>query len=82
MVLFPRARILTLVPIFFFIRLIYVPAGFFIGAWFVMQLISAFVGSDTSGVAFVAHVGGFVAGYILVKVLGPRRTFRPRSIGW
>ena len=82
MVLFPRARILTLVPIFFFVRLIYVPAGFFIGAWFVMQLISAFVGSDTSGVAFVAHVGGFITGYILVKTMGPRRTFRPRSIGW
>jgi rhomboid family protein len=82
MVLFPRARVLTLVPIFFFIRLIYVPAGFFIGLWFVIQLASAALGAAGSGVAFTAHVGGFVAGYILVKVLGPRRTLRPRSLGW
>jgi membrane associated rhomboid family serine protease len=82
MVLFPRARVLTLIPIFFFIRLVYVPAGFFIGAWFVIQLVSAFLGSDGSGVAFAAHVGGFITGYILVKVLGPRRTFRPRSAEW
>jgi membrane associated rhomboid family serine protease len=82
MVLFPRARVLTLVPIFFFIRLIYVPAGFFIGLWFVTQLVSALLGAETGGVAFAAHVGGFVAGYVLVKVLGPRRTFRPRSVGW
>ena len=78
MVLFPRARVLTLVPIFFFIRLIYVPAGFFIGLWFVIQLFSAFAGSQGSGVAFVAHVGGFVAGWVLVKMLGPR----PRRAGW
>jgi membrane associated rhomboid family serine protease len=78
MVLFPRARVLTLVLILFFVRLIYVPAGFFIGLWFVIQLLSAFVGSQGSGVAFVAHVGGFVAGWVLLKVLGPR----PRRAGW
>jgi membrane associated rhomboid family serine protease len=81
-VLFPRAHVLTLVPIFFFIRLIYVPAGFFIGGWFVIQLLSAVLGSESSGVAFVAHIGGFVAGYVLVKVMGPRRSFRPRTLGW
>jgi membrane associated rhomboid family serine protease len=78
MVLFPRARVLTLVPIFFFIRLIYVPAGFFIGLWFVLQLLSAFVGDQGSGVAFVAHVGGFVTGFVLVKTLAPRAGWRPR----
>ncbi len=81
MVLFPRARVLTLVPIFFFIRLIYVPAGFFIGLWFAIQLLNAFLGSETSGVAFVAHVGGFVAGWVLVKLLGPRRGWRARRAG-
>jgi membrane associated rhomboid family serine protease len=80
MVLFPRARVLTLVPMFF--RLMYIPAGFFIGLWFVIQLASAVVGAAGSGVAFAAHVGGFVAGYILVKVLGPRRTLRPDSLWW
>ncbi len=79
MVLFPRARVLTLVPIFFFIRLIYVPAGFFIGLWFVVQLASALLGgAQGSGVAFVAHVGGFFAGYLLVKLWGPRTTYRVR----
>ncbi len=82
MVLFPRARVLTLVPIFFFIRLIYVPAAFFIGLWFAIQLLNAFLGSETSGVAFVAHVGGFVAGWALVKLMGPRRDWRARSAGW
>jgi membrane associated rhomboid family serine protease len=81
MVLYPRAHVLTLVPIFFFIRLMYIPAGFFIGAWFVIQLVSALVGSDASGVAFVAHIGGFVTGYILVKVMKPRSVFRPRGLG-
>jgi membrane associated rhomboid family serine protease len=82
MVLFPRARVLTLVPIFFFIRLIYVPAAFFIGLWFAIQLLNAFLGSETSGVAFVAHVGGFVAGWALVKLMGPRRDWRARRAGW
>ena len=82
MVLFPRARVLTLVPIFFFIRLIYVPAAFFIGLWFAIQLLSAFLGSEAGGVAFVAHVGGFVAGWILVKLMGPRHGWRARRAGW
>ena len=82
MVLFPRARVLTLVPIFFFIRLIYVPAAFFIGLWFAIQLLSAFLGSEAGGVAFVAHVGGFVAGWILVKLMGPRHSWRARRAGW
>jgi len=82
MVLFPRARVLTLIPIFIFIRLVYVPAGFFIGLWFVIQLASAFLGSEGSGVAFVAHVGGFVTGFALVKLMGPRQGFRARRAGW
>ncbi|HVI76251.1 MAG TPA: rhomboid family intramembrane serine protease [Anaeromyxobacteraceae bacterium] len=82
MVLFPRARVLTLVPIFFFIRLIYVPAGFFIGLWFLLQLVSAFLGDQGSGVAFVAHVGGFVTGFVLVKMLAPRAGWRARGTGW
>jgi membrane associated rhomboid family serine protease len=82
MIMFPRARVLTLVPIFFFIRLIYVPASFFIGLWFVIQLVSAVLGNEGSGVAFVAHIGGFVAGWILVKVLAPRSGWRSRRVGW
>ncbi len=79
LVLYPRARILTLVPIFIFIRLIYIPAYFFIGLWFAFQLLSAFLGGAGSGVAFFAHVGGFVAGFILVKLMRVRPRYRPRG---
>ena len=80
MVLFPRARVLTLVPILFFIRLIYVPATFFIGLWFAIQVLSALLGNEGSGVAFVAHVGGFVSGWVLVKVLHPRRRWGAQGV--
>jgi membrane associated rhomboid family serine protease len=82
MVLFPRAQVLTLIPIFIFIRVIYLPAGFFLGAWFVIQLVSAVFGSAGSGVAFAAHVGGFVAGFVLVKAMGPRRSYALPRAGW
>ncbi|BDG08410.1 rhomboid family intramembrane serine protease [Anaeromyxobacter paludicola] len=72
LVLFPRARVLTLVPIFFFIRLMYLPAFFFIGAWFVLQLLSAAWGGGGSGIAFMAHVGGFLSGLALVRLLRRR----------
>ncbi len=81
MVLFPRARVLTLIPIVFFVRLLYVPAAFFIGLWFVIQLVSALLGNE-SGVAFVAHIGGFIAGWVLVKLLAPPRGWRARRMGW
>ncbi len=80
LVLFPRARVLTLVPIFFLIRLMYLPASFFIGIWFAIQLLSAAFGGRGSGVAFFAHIGGFVAGFILVKLIGPRPTYRRRAV--
>ncbi len=82
MLLFPRARVLTLIPIFFLIRLIYLPATFFIGAWFVIQLVSAVLGGETSGVAFVAHIGGFVTGWLFVRLFAARLTWRARRWGW
>ncbi len=82
MLLFPRARVLTLIPIFFLIRLIYLPATFFIGAWFVIQLVSAVLGGEASGVAFVAHIGGFVTGWLFVRLFAARSTWRARRWGW
>ncbi len=83
MLMFPRARVLTLVWILFFFRLVYVPAGFFIGLWFVIQLVSAVLGDTGSGVAFVAHVGGFVTGFVLMKVFPPRGGgWRARRASW
>jgi membrane associated rhomboid family serine protease len=78
MLLFPRARVLTLVFILFLIRLVYVPAGFFIGLWFAIQLLNAVLGSTAGGVAFMAHVGGFVTGFVLMKLVGPSRRWKAR----
>jgi membrane associated rhomboid family serine protease len=65
-VLYPHSRILTLVPIFFFIQLIEVPAIFFLGIWLIMQLLSGFASMGAqaadAGVAFAAHVAGFAVG--------------------
>lgn len=73
-VLYPGARILTLVPIFVFIQFIQVPAFVFLGLWFFLQLQGgAFSSAGSGGVAFWAHVGGFVAGIVLLKAMDPAR---------
>jgi membrane associated rhomboid family serine protease len=65
LVLFPGARVLTLLPIFP-VTTTYIPAVFFLGIWFVMQVFSGAlqwgISQPTSGVAFLAHVGGFITG--------------------
>lgn len=72
-VFFPASRIVTLVFIPpFFVEAILVPAWFYLGFWFLMQLFSGIVSlpfMNMGGVAFWAHVGGFVAGYATAKVL-------------
>ena len=71
--MFPRARIVTLV-FFFFITWIVLPAWLWIGIWIALQLLSQ-VGSvaGNTGVAYMAHIGGFIAGMLLLLVLRPRR---------
>ena len=76
MVLFPGARVHTLVPLGFFVRIMELPAVAVIGIWFLIQVVSSLVTfgmTERGGVAFAAHVGGFVAGLLLVWVLRPRR---------
>jgi membrane associated rhomboid family serine protease len=77
-VLYPHSRVLTAVFIVFFLDLIEIPAIFFLGIWFLMQLFSG-VGSiganASSGVAFWAHVAGFVAGV----ALGLLRRYRDKQ---
>jgi membrane associated rhomboid family serine protease len=87
LVLYPRSRIVTLVPIFFFIQLIEVPAVFFLGIWFLLQfasgigsIASATGGEPAGGVAFWAHIAGFVAGVSGVIVF--RRPERQRVEWW
>jgi membrane associated rhomboid family serine protease len=79
MTLFPHARVRTLI-FFFLIFIRELPAALLIGFWFAQQLLSVFFGGSSSGVAFMAHVGGFVAGLVLVRVLGRRATWRPRRV--
>jgi membrane associated rhomboid family serine protease len=72
LVLFPRARVTTLVFLGFFYQLIDVPALIVLGFWFVLQLVDglASLGATQSGggVAFFAHIGGFVAGAVIARV--------------
>jgi membrane associated rhomboid family serine protease len=72
LVMYPTARILTLVPVLFFPFIFEVPAVFFIGVWFVSQLFSGTLSLISTqyyeGVAWWAHVGGFVAGIVLLPV--------------
>lgn len=73
--LFPNARVLALVPLFWYFSVIPVPAVIFLGLWFILQLIPGFasLGTLASGVAYWAHIGGFIAGIILVILFGGRR---------
>jgi rhomboid family protein len=79
---YPFARVLTLVPIFVFIQVIEIPALIVLGFWFLMQFfygtasLAVTAASDTGGVAWWAHVGGFVIGILLIGMF-PRRD-RPR----
>jgi membrane associated rhomboid family serine protease len=83
-VLYPRARVLIWFPIMF---LFYLPAWVTLGYWFAMQFLSgaatsmAAYSDTTGGVAFWAHVGGFVAGIVLIKLL-PERPRRYRYGTW
>jgi membrane associated rhomboid family serine protease len=74
LMLYPRARVLTLIFLGFFVRLLWIPAGFVLGIWFLIQLWSGSMESpqNASGVAFWAHVGGFVAGILLVGLFKKR----------
>jgi membrane associated rhomboid family serine protease len=76
LVLFPRSHVATLIPLGFFLRVTMVPAALVLGLWFVLQLFSGVLslgGPDVGGVAFWAHIGGFVAGVVMALVLGKRR---------
>jgi membrane associated rhomboid family serine protease len=81
LVIFPNARVLTALVIVIFVRLMYIPARFFIVAWFALQILSVVIGGRP-GVAFFAHIGGFVAGFLLVRIIGRRPSWRARRFSW
>jgi membrane associated rhomboid family serine protease len=78
-ILYPRARVLT----WFFVFILYLPAWVVLGEWFVIQFVagattlSVAQGRDVGGVAVWAHVGGFVAGIVMVKLFPERRRRTP-----
>jgi rhomboid family protein len=82
--LFPHASVLTLITFGFFIRFVQVPAVIVLGFWIVVQVLSGFLSygaaakgaEDGGGVAWFAHIGGFVAGLMLLFLFRPRATRR------
>lgn len=77
LLMFPTARVLTLVPIFFFVvDLVVLPAVLFIGLWFLFQFWSGLLSlavPHLGGVAWWAHIGGFIAGVILTPIMRERK---------
>ena len=76
LILYPQSRVLTFIPIGFFMRLQLVPAAIVLGLWFILQLfngVASLGGSDVAGTAFWAHIGGFVAGMLMAKLFAPKR---------
>jgi len=79
-VCWPQARVLTLVFIFYFIRLVELPALVLLGIWFLFQFLegaASLGGTAGGGVAYWAHIGGFLAGILLIKLLPARPSARP-----
>ncbi|MFC1895853.1 rhomboid family intramembrane serine protease [Thermodesulfobacteriota bacterium] len=82
--LYPRSKILTLIPLFFIPYFLEIPAFFFLGLWFVLQFLSAAGSSgQATGIAWWAHIGGFLFGVICLRlfVRRPSRELSRKSAG-
>ncbi len=80
MLLFPGARILTVVPVFVFLHFVRLPALVMLGLWFLYQVLHSMMAPTSGGgVAWFAHIGGFVVGLLLTMVVAPRRRPPPRA---
>lgn len=78
LILYPRARVLTLVILLFFIRFVMLPAYIFLGFWIFIQILSSLLGlAGSTNIAFFAHIGGFFVGLLIIRKLKMRRT-----LGW
>jgi len=84
MLKFPHSRIVTLIPILIFFTTVDIPAWIMLIYWFVIQIFSGIgdfsgrAGAETGGVAWFAHVGGFLAGMFLVSILRTHDRYRRR----
>ena len=80
-VLYPRAMVLSLVPVFFFIQMVVLPAPVFLGIWFLLQFFQgtfAVTSLQNAGVAWWAHIGGFVSGLGIAWILKSQNITPPR----
>ncbi|MEJ2412346.1 MAG: rhomboid family intramembrane serine protease [Anaerolineales bacterium] len=80
LVLFPSQRVLTLIPLGFWLRMTMLPASLVLGMWFVLQFFQGVLSlgmTDVGGVAFWAHIGGFVTGVLLGRLLKKPETVYP-----
>jgi membrane associated rhomboid family serine protease len=78
--LYPRANVLTLVPIVFFLQMMVIPAPVFLVIWFVLQFFQgamSITAGQSGGVAWWAHIGGFAAGFAVAWLLGRAHQLRP-----
>lgn len=82
--LYPRARVVTLIPIIFFFSVVNIPAIIYLGFWFISQLFSglASIGAAGGGVAWWAHVGGFLVGLLLTRFFLHRPPPEPEYIDY
>lgn len=84
--LFPRARVITLIPIFIFPWLVEIPALVYLGFWFFSQLytgvfsLSMPAGADMAGIAWWAHIGGFIFGVLFVRFFRSKHTTGSRTL--
>lgn len=87
LLLYPRAKVLTIVPLIIIFTFWWIPAWIVLGYWFLAQFVGgaatevATAHASSGGVAFWAHVGGFLAGMALIKLI-PQRTQRYRYGAW
>ena len=84
LILFPQVKVLTFVPIGFFLRLTLLPASLLLGFWFVLQLFNGLLTlglADMGGTAFWAHIGGFVFG-VLIGWLCNKKSLGRKVSSW
>jgi membrane associated rhomboid family serine protease len=78
--LYPRANVLTLVPIVFFLQMLVIPAPVFLVIWFVLQFFQgtmSITAAESGGVAWWAHIGGFAVGFVVAWILGRTHHLTP-----
>ena len=80
---YPNARVLVLIPFGFFSQLLKIRALYVLGFWFILQFINSFLSSSSGGgVAYAAHIGGFISGVILILFFNrkvSKRNYKPRK---